>query len=225
MDAFHPLKGLAAREVRGAVSRLLELTRGSSPTPLVTLSLTSGNLVSGTLLDMESGSVLLAVTTTQGECDLVYVDVARVEAVTVHKAIALATHLDADRDNKALEASPTSKLTLQRRVKEIEGETKKMMGTDLTFLVDVDAFTAVPHGLNVMAILLDDVFTALKVMSADTMAKGEVRERVAKVELRFGSPRSCEVKARVLVITIPPPGTGVRYQDAQELHKAIEACL
>jgi hypothetical protein len=223
------LKHLDAQTIDELLTRLAQvqvLKAKGEPVrlPHVTLHLSSGRELHGTILEQRAGHrggnlvVLhaLSVDSRRPEPDAIFVRPEVIEAITVHDLPSL-TQLP-----QGGPPAPT-RLELKRKLAERQASLASALGTPLELEVDWDRIPQEPEALVALDTMSTRAFGVLENLTRELMGLEALRANVRKLRLEVGSPSQVRRAEQVLVLvtTVAVPG----WMSKEDLLQAIEKVL
>jgi hypothetical protein len=230
-EALRALPPHTVEELLDLLVQLRERGAGEVAVPLTTFHLGGGRDVTGYLLSLgrRPGRGAVATVHVPGHdrgrpaYDVAYLDPARIEAVTIHDAAAVAHVLSGGRVPPPATpgvAAPT-RLQLKRRTVEVAEEIGRLVGAPLA--VDI-AWDGIGEDLRGPERLLEDAAAVLRALAADELARAALAQQVRVVVLADGPPGATR-SGEALRLTATFDGGPLGRLAPPDLRAAIERLL
>jgi hypothetical protein len=208
-DLLSMLSRLPPRKPRELLEDLAASARDSHPIN-ITLHLTSGRDMRGTLIGMESGDsgdsrgLALSLSDDSGResDDVSYVALESVEAVTVHGALNSLSILSRGSLETPPEGPPPTRLELKRKTEECSRLLSERLGLAFPLSVDWDSFPSSDVALWSIKQQIDAIMEAINDIASDEMGISALCEKARALLLSGGDAKSCKTEQGVITIQI-----------------------
>ena len=182
---------------------------GTGGAPLTTIHLRSGRDISGWVLKLEeelghAGATLLFQALGQSQNtsdDIVYLDVANIEAVTIHRTTDFLHVISPGKFDPPTSGSEPTRLGLKREVPKITKSFTDAVGGGVQVEVDWDSVPQEDEAVNSLNNLIHESIGAITETLPDDFSKGEFTKKVRSVKFQNGLEPVVTLTGDVLVIT------------------------
>lgn len=209
---------LTADRPESVMAKLLQLRDRPASTPRVTLHLKSGRDLEGFIIDVSAKAVLLErAAASNQDVSAIYVDLVRIEAVTIHEAGAIALH-------PSFAPPAPTKAEVVKRAEELGKAVSQASGTRLAFEIVWRDVPESAESNRVLVQAMQQTANALREIASDDEGKDALK-KLRRASFAFANEAKASVTEATVWVKATATPTGKRWLTAEELQRVLERSL